>query len=191
MVWDAMALLGGVVLLVGLVAKGYLSPCVAIVMLVVLPLYRGFGRATGGVRGFAYWLGFYGPLVVVLIIKGGTADAIALATAALYGGFEKIVVTIMKLAAEGHVAVGLAVISVLVLAVLRWLGGELASRLLYHYIFSVAAPLFAIAVTLGDLAYARAQSWQETVFVLGSVLVLFLLIEIIYWQVFILFRRTH
>lgn len=103
MIWDTLALLSGVVLLVGLMGEGYLSPQWAALLLVGLAVSRGFARALG-----VYWLfrlGFYGTLVAVLLWQRNFEQAVVVGLQAWLSGFEKILLKILTLMAHGDMSV--------------------------------------------------------------------------------------
>jgi len=175
--WDLSTTLVTTILIIGLTAKGYLPDGVAAFMLIVFVAFKAWGRAKKGIKGFIYYSFmaiFYLILVIFMALKGGWKDIVITLIGAFSSGFEEIIAKILGMAFEGHIGICFAFLAVAALVLLRWLGLQIASKVIYHLIFSIGVPIFlfiTFAIT------ASSGNWQEAALITGSLFALVLMLE--------------
>lgn len=175
--WDFVATLGAMLLIVDLASEGFLPIWIATPMLVVFVIFRAFARSMGGIKGCIYYpftIFFFGILIFLVALKGGLQDMIPILIGTFYGGLEKILAQIGKLASEGHISIYLAVLLCFGLVFLRWLGLQRGSTFIYYLIFNIGAPIF---IFLTFLATASRGNWREAVMIGGSLMALLVILE--------------
>jgi len=189
MLWDFFATLSATVLIIGMVAKGYFPVVVALPMMIVFVVFKAVARATGGITKLVYYvfmISFFGILTFFALLKGGSDDMFSNLVGAIGEGIVTIVAQILRLASEGHIAIYLAGFAVVALVLARWLGLQLGSKLIYHSIFSIAAPLFVLAVFL---ATGSGGNWREAFILGGSLLALAAMLQGLYLMLFGAFKK--
>lgn len=189
--WDFGATLMISILIVEMTSKGSLHWLIAAPMLVVFVIFRAFTRAIGGIRGYVYWpftILFTGILILFIVLKGGGQDIFPILIGTFFGGLEKILARILSLASEGYVPIYLVILSVFGLVFLRWVGLGIGSKLIYHSIFSIVAPVF---ILLTFLSTASRSNWQDAVIIAGTFLALLTMLEGLYIMFYGLFSTTR
>ena len=177
MLWDSFYLLSVVTVLTGAMLNGYLPSRLGAVLLIAAALFRAVAHARGGISDCAYRLFkvvFCGALIVVIVWRGGGADAVAVLLTSLVTGFDHLLVQILTLSALGHLSVVLAVLVIILLVVLRKLGLESLSLFVYHTFFRFAAPIFALLVLVARWSESDAR---QAMLIGGATLSLFLAAE--------------
>lgn len=180
MLWDFFATLVITIMIVEMTATGYLPPWIAGPMLLVFVAFRAVGRAFGGVRGCLYYpftILFFGVLIIFVAFNGGIGHIWVNVMKILSGGFEKILVQIINLAAGGHIGFLLCVLAIGVLIFLKWFGLQIGSVFLYHTVFSLCMPFFILLIFLSS---ASEGDWREAVRIGGGLLTLLVLLEMVY-----------
>ena len=174
---DLLATLGIVVLITEMTTAEQIPVWLAGWMLVFFVGFRAFARATGGVGKSIYWLftaSFYGVLLAFLVFRGGWNHIVPLLVNMLFGGFEKIITRISVLYVEGYVGIYALIISVCIIFIIRWLGIQTGSNIIYWTVFSIAAPVF---VFLTMFAMAKIGDWRGVIQIGGGILALLVLLE--------------
>jgi len=180
LLWDSLYLLSVTALLTGALLQGYLPWQIGAVLLTAAVAFRAMARLTGGVGDGPYRLfkiGFYGMLIGVLWLRGGSGYVIPALLHALLTGFEAILAQVLMLAGQGHISVGLAVLAVMLMVVLRKIGLEIGSVLVYWTFFRLVAPVFGLLVMISLWSHGDVK---QAVLAGGSVLSLFLAAEGLY-----------
>jgi hypothetical protein len=190
MLWDFLATLGATILIIGMVAEAYLPVWVALPMIVVFVVFKAVARATGRITGFIYYpfmISFFGALAIFALLKGGAQHLPSVVAGVAGQGVVTVVSQLLRLATEGHVSMYVAGIAIVALVLARWLGLQLRSKLIYHSIFSIGAPIFVLLVFL---ATASGGEWREAFMVGGSLLAHMTVLEGLYIMIFGLLKRN-
>ncbi|MEW6608798.1 MAG: hypothetical protein AB1414_15365 [bacterium] len=190
--WDFFATLITTISIVEMTARGYLPGWITAFMLVTFVGFRAFARAIGGIGKHGYYLFtiiFYGILVLFLALKGGWQNIAFTLMGVFYGGFEKIIAQILKLATEGYINIYFVFFVVIILVILRWVGIKfLANKLVYHSIFSIGAPIFVLSTFI---ITASNGNLKKAVIIGSSIMALLVMLEGIYIMFYGLSRNKR
>lgn len=158
-------------------------------MLVLFVLFRAVGRAIGGVTRFVYY-SFTVPFYLVLaafvafragwkeLLHGQWQEVISILLRISLSGFGMIIVNLLRLAGKGYIGFGWVVLFIVLLVILRSVGLEMGSVLVYHLIFSVLSPLFSLAVLM--VVLRSGMSGQEAFATFIALVALLFMIEGLY-----------
>lgn len=191
MLWDFLATLTATLLIVGMVAKAYIPIWIALPMMIGFVAFKAVGRAGGGVTNLVYYIFticFFGILVFFALLHGGREEAFSSLVGAIGSGVGTILAQILKLASEGHIAIYLAGFAIVALLLARWFGLNLGSKLIYHSVFSIGAPVFVLIIFL---VTGSGGDWRDAFLLGGSVLALAAMLQGLYLMLFGAFKKNE